>query len=144
LKNKPKSKRPVLSCQYGFTLLEVLIAVMIMGLSITALLQQFSVALRAGSKTREVIKAVTHAREKIEELKTKKELSESTESGSFENGYEWETHVFPYEYPEEDDSYETLKYETFQLNSIVSWQFGGREKQIQLSTLKTLKKKEWK
>ncbi len=32
----------------GFTLLEVLVAIMILAMSVTAILQQFSLALRAG------------------------------------------------------------------------------------------------
>jgi type II secretion system protein I len=134
------------SCQNGFTLLEVLVAVMILGLSITAILQQFQVALRAGSKTQDVTRAVIHAKEKLEELKVDKELSESSESGSFEDRYEWETHIVPYTYAEEgdDESYENLKYETFQLRSIVKWHYGEREKQVELTTLKTIRKKKWK
>lgn len=134
------------SSQDGFTLLEVLIAVMIMGLSITTIMQQFSVALRAGSKTQEVTKAVLHAKEKLEELKTKKDLSESTESGDFDDGHEWETQIIPYTYAEEDDaeSYESLHYETFQLKAIVTRHFGERASQIELTTLKTVRKREWK
>ncbi len=144
---KQKSEKLHCSCQSGFTLLEVLIAVMILGMSITTILQQFSVALRTGTKTQEVIKAVMHAKEKLEELKVKKELSESNETGSFEDGYEWETYVVPFIYGQEEDDdqdYEKLRYETFQLKSIVLWQHGERKKQIQLSTLKTIRKKKWK
>jgi prepilin-type N-terminal cleavage/methylation domain-containing protein len=146
LKNKQRNNKSPVSSQRGFTLLEVLIAVMILGLSITTILQQFSVALYSGSKTQEVIKAVIHAREKLEETKIKKELSESTESGSFEDGYEWETSVIPYIYPEESEdeqSYEKLMYETFQIKSVVTWRIGDHEKQIQISTLKTNRKLKW-
>ncbi len=134
------------SCQNGFTLLEVLLAVMILGLSITAILQQFQVALRAGSTSQDVTGAVIHAKEKLEELKVDKELSESSEGGSFDDGYEWETLITPYTYAEEgdDESYENLKYETFQLRSIVKWRYGEREKQVELTTLKTIRKKKWK
>ena len=62
-------------CQSGFTLLEVLLAVMILGLSITAILFQFQVALRAGSSSKDNTQAVVHAREKLEELKTQKKFS---------------------------------------------------------------------
>ena len=134
------------SCQNGFTLLEVLLAVMILGLSITAILQQFQVALRAGSTAQDITGAVIHAKEKLEELKIDKELSESSEGGSFDDGYEWETVITPYEYIEEgdDESYENLKYETFQLKSVVKWRYGEREKQVELTTLKTIRKKKWK
>ena len=133
-------------CRNGFTLLEVLLAIMILGLSITVILQQFQVALRAGSRTQGVTRAVIHAKEKLEELKVDKELSESSADGSFDDGYEWETLITPYTYAEEEDqeSYENLRYETFQLKSVVKWRYGEREKQVELTTLKTIKRKKWK
>lgn len=132
-------------CQNGFTLLEVLLAVMILGISVTAILYQFSVALRAGSTSQDVTTAVLHAKEKLEEIKIKKNLGESLESGSFEDGYLWETHstVYPLSEKEGESPDETVKHEIFQLKAIVKWQFGEREKQVELTTLKTVKKKEW-
>ena len=131
----------------GFTLLEVLIAVAILGTAIVVILLQFSVALRAGSITQNVTVAVLHAREKIEELKMERELSESANSGTFADGYEWETQVLPYRHeviPEDEQFYENLKVETYQLSSVVKWKDGERTKQVLLTTLKTVRKKEWK
>lgn len=130
----------------GFTLLEVLIAVAILGTAIVVLLLQFSVALRAGSITQNVTVATLHAKEKIEELKMERELSESSQSGTFGDGYEWETQVIPYRHetiPEDEQIYEGLKVETYQLSSLVKWKDGERTKQVLLTTLKTVRKKEW-
>jgi len=131
----------------GFTLLEVLIAVAILGTAIVVLLLQFSVALRAGSITQNVTVAVLHAKEKIEELKMERELSESSKSGTFSDGYEWETQVIPYRHetiPEDEQIYADLKVETYQLSSVVKWKDGERTKQVLLTTLKTVRKKAWK
>ena len=140
--NKPTSSP---GGQHGFTLLEVLIAVMILGLSITALLQQFQVALRAGSASGDVGRAVLHAKEKMETLKASDRLTDASESGSFDDGFEWTTESVPYQFAAEtgDDTYESLKYETFQLTASVSWKQGEREKQVQLTTLKTVRKETW-
>jgi type II secretion system protein I len=130
----------------GFTLLEVLIAVAILGTAIVVLLLQFSVALRAGSVTQNITVAILHAKEKIEELKMERELSESSQSGTFGDGYEWETQVIPYRHetiPEDEQIYEGLKVETYQLSSLVKWKDGERTKQVLLTTLKTVRKKEW-
>lgn len=149
MKNKPNNTQhgcTALRGQQGFTLLEVLLAVMILGLSIVAILQQFSVALRAGSTSQDVTRAVLHAKEKLEELKIKKNPAESSESGSFDDGYNWQTHVAIYLLPEiegESTAEDSLKHEIFQLTSTVTWQSGEQEKQIELSTLKTVKKKQW-
>jgi len=129
----------------GFTLLEVLIAVMILGLSLTAILQQFAVALRAGTAAQDITVAILHAKEKLEELKIRKDLAEGAEDGSFDDGYEWETRIEPYSYAGEQDAeaYETLKHETFKLTSTVKWRSGVRQRHVDLTTLRTTKKKEW-
>jgi len=118
---------------------------MILGLSLTAILFQFQVALRAGSKAQDVSRAAMLAKEKLEELKARKTFTAATESGSFDNGYSWETAVNPYAYEAaaDDSSYENLTYETFELTAIVTWQAEEREHHIEYSTLKTVKKQEW-
>jgi prepilin-type N-terminal cleavage/methylation domain-containing protein len=134
-----------LSSQCGFTLLEVMIAVMILGLSLTAILQQFSVAIRAGRKSHDVTHAMLHVKEKLEGLKVEKDLSESSDTGIFDDGCEWETRVEVFSYGEEgdDESYEDLKYETFSLVSTVTWNDGARKRSVELKTLKTVRTREW-
>lgn len=133
--------------QSGFTLLEVLLAVVIMGVSLTTILLQFQTALHAGSISQERTNAVIYAKEKLESLKIEDELSESSQSGTFENGYEWETEVSLYEYEEEDQeediSYEDLRHETYKLRAAVKWNSGINKRQVELITLKTVTRKEW-
>ena len=133
--------------QAGFTLLEVLLAVVIMGVSLTTILLQFQTALHAGSISQERTNAVIYAKEKLESLKIEDELSESSQSGTFENGYEWETEVSLYEYEEEDQeediSYEDLRHETYKLRAAVKWNSGINKRQVELITLKTVTRNEW-
>jgi len=129
----------------GFTLLEVLIAVVILGLSVTTILQQFSVALRGGSASQDTCRAVLYAKQKLEELKTAEAGELASESGSFDDGFAWETRIEPYtlaELPGEEVA-EQLRYELVQLTARVSWQSGVQQKRVELSTLKLVKKKEW-
>jgi general secretion pathway protein I len=130
--------------QAGFTLLEVLVAMMILGLSLGAILQQFALASRAGSASADATRATVLAREKIEELKMQRELSESVGRGSFDDGFEWETSVEFYGYDGiEDPVFEDMDYETYRLSAVVTWRVGNRSKQVELVTLRTLPKKEW-
>ena len=133
--------------QAGFTLLEVLLAVVIMGVSLTTILLQFQTALHAGSISQEKTNAVIYAKEKLESLKIEDEFSEASQSGTFENGYEWETEVSLYEYEEEDQeediSYEDLRHETYKLRAAVKWNSGINKRQVELITLKTVTRKEW-
>jgi general secretion pathway protein I len=150
LKNRKHDLTPrtALSASCGFTLLEVLLAVMILAITVTVLLLQFSVALRASTSTQEVTRATLYAKQKIEELKMVEELSESVQSGTFSDGYDWETRVMPYVHktaiPEDEQAYERLRVETFQLESTVKWRMGERTRAVTLTTLKTVRKKEWK
>jgi general secretion pathway protein I len=131
--------------QAGFTLLEVLLAVVILGVSLTTILLQFQTALHAGSISQERTNAVIYAKEKLESLKIEDELSESSQSGVLESGYEWETEVSLYEYEDQADdiSYEDLRHETYKLRATVKWNSGINKRQVELITLKTITRKEW-
>ena len=130
----------------GFTLLEVLLAIMIMALTLTAIMQQFSLALRGGAASQDVVRAVLHAREKLAELKCMEPVREGGDTGTFEDGYAWQTEVLPWEYAVagQEGEYEQLRYETFLLRATVTWSRGLHERQRSLETLKTVKKEQWK
>lgn len=138
-----KKKRP--RSEAGFTLLEVLLAVVILGVSLTSILLQFQTALHAGSISQDRTNAVIYAKEKLESLKIEDELSESSQSGVLESGYEWETEVSLYEYEDQADdiSYEDLRHETYKLRATVKWNSGINKRQVELITLKTVTRKEW-
>ena len=137
-KKKPRSEA-------GFTLLEVFLAVVILGVSLTTILLQFQTALHAGSISQERTNAFIYAKEKLESLKIEEELSESSQSGILESGYEWETEVSLYEYEdqEEDIAFEDLRHETYKLRATVEWNSGINKRQVELVTLKTVTRKEW-
>jgi general secretion pathway protein I len=131
--------------QQGFTLLEVLVAVMIMALSLGAILYQFALASRAGSASYDATRAVMHAREKLEELKTLPQLGEGAAGGSFDDGYEWATRVSFYGYDDVEDQsvFEGMRYETYHLAAVVTWRYGSRARQVELETLRTVRKRQW-
>ena len=130
--------------QQGFTLLEVLVAVMILAISVTAILSQFSVGMEAGGKSRDITEAVLHAKEKLEELKAFVESGQAGQSGSFDDGYTWETNVSLYELPEKESGVNEnlLSFDLLQLTVIVRWGTAGQERHMELSTLKAVKKKD--
>jgi general secretion pathway protein I len=130
--------------QNGFTLLEVLVAIMILGLSLAAILQQFALASRSGAASYEATRATMHAREKLEELKLRRQLGEGVQRGRFDDGFEWETRVQLYHYNEVEDQsvFETMRYETYLLSAVATWRYGNRARQVELETLRTVLKKE--
>lgn len=131
----------------GFTLLEVLLAVLILALAVPAILYQFSVGMEAGGRARDTTQAVLHAKEKIEELKALVDEQEDAgeESGAFGDGYTWETRIAPYELAErEPGENDMLRFELVELAVIVSWDAGWRTRQLELATLKAVKKKDFR
>ena len=57
-----------LSSNSGFTLMEVMVAMMILALSLTAILELFSDGMRAGSVSQKYLGAVYYAQEQMEEV----------------------------------------------------------------------------
>jgi general secretion pathway protein I len=146
LKNPTTPEGPVrpLLLKQGFTLLEVLLAVMILAVSVTAILSQFSVGMEAGGKARDITEAVLHAKEKLEEFKAFIDNGEGGQSGAFDDGYSWEALVSLYELPEKEagENENLLSFELLKLTVIVRWDTGAQARQVELSTLKAVKKKD--
>jgi general secretion pathway protein I len=132
--------------QSGFTLLEILLAISILGVAITVIMQQFSAGLRIARTSQTYTTATIYAKQKLEELQVEEEMKEKEESGSFDDGYYFRVSIMPYEEYMEDEEdeelFDHLPLEMFRLESVVSWKEGEKEKSITLVTLKTVKKKE--
>ncbi len=73
----------------GFTLLEVVVAMAIVGLGIVTLLELFSSGLRLGPKSSERTEAILYARQVMDEALIRREVARGREDGSFENKYRW-------------------------------------------------------
>lgn len=130
----------------GFTLLEIMVALAILGIALTVILQQFSVGLKSARISREYTTALIHAREKLEEFCLLKELSEEEESGEFEDGYSWRVVVAPFEEEEgkKEASTEFLLLTMYTITSMVSWEAGSKEKKVELATVRIVPKEGWK
>jgi len=133
-----------LRTERGFTLLEIMVALAIMGIALTVILQQFSAGLRTVRMTRDYTTALIHAREKLEELCLAKKLSEKEESGEFEDGYKWQVMIAPYEEEKKEGSTEFLLLSMYKVTSVVSWEAGNKEREVELATVKIVPKEGWK
>jgi general secretion pathway protein I len=89
----------------GFTLLEVIIAVAILGISLVLIMQLFSAGLRSARASCDFTRAVVHAKDKMEELSH----SMTNDSGDFEDGFRWETTVQDYKEEIGDTPYSLVK-----------------------------------
>ena len=89
-------------------------------------------------------RAVLLAKEKLEELKAFVDSGQEGQSGTSDDGYAWETRVSLYELPEKEagENENALSFELLKLTVIVRWDTGVQERQMELSTLKAVKKKD--
>jgi len=134
-----------LRSEKGFTLLEIMVAVAILGIALTVILQQFSAGLKTVMISREYTNALIHAREKLEEFCLEKEVSEKEESGDFEDGYKWRVVISPFEEEgKEEEDTEFLLLRMYTITSMVNWDAGGKERKVELATLKIAPKEGWK
>ena len=134
------------SCQRGFTLLEILLAISILGVAVTVIMQQFSAGMKIARMSQSYTTATIYAKQKLEELQVEEEMREGEESGDFEDGYQYRVSITPYEdYIEDDEDselFDLLPLEMYHLEAVVWWKEGEKEKSVALSTLKTVKKQE--
>jgi general secretion pathway protein I len=136
----PASQCRVSNC--GFTLIEILVAISILGISLVVVLQLFSGALKSSRVSDEYTRAVFYAQETMEEILLRTELTSGVEEGDFDNDYRWRAEIVRMEQIEEEAS--KLPFDTFQILVDVSWGrvTEGKGKHFQLSTLKVVKKEE--
>jgi general secretion pathway protein I len=120
----------------GFTLLEVLVALSILGIALTIILQLFSANLRALSASEDYVSAVTKAEAKMREVLDDKDLSEKSWSEITDDGYRMDVSIN-----------ETLKNRTDNLQVrvlevalTVYWTRNTKNKSLTLRTMKVVNK----
>lgn len=120
----------------GFTLLEILVAVAIIGISLTVIIQLFSSNLRAISVSKDYVHAVLKAEERMRELLEEENLSEGHYSEQTEDGYKIDIYISKFG----KDKSENLQVDLTQIDLSVSWTAGMKEKRFDLTTYKVMEK----
>jgi general secretion pathway protein I len=87
------SSKSSLHGRSGFTLIEVLVAMVVLSVSLVSIFQLFSGGLNARRRAEEVGRATFHAREKMEELLLYPEMTPGVLEGAWEDGYSWEAQI---------------------------------------------------
>lgn len=118
--------------QKGFTLIETLVAVMILSISLVVVMQLFSGGLKSNKISNDYLYGIFHAKEKMEELLLTDELLPGNLNGDFGDGYQWQADIAFVE--AEDGETEKLPVSTMNIRLDVSWLNGSREKHYVLST----------
>ncbi len=109
----------------GFTLLEVLIAFIILAVALVALLKAFSSGLRGLDAAAASAAALQHARSKIEEVGTVIPLEAGEYGGEFEDGTRWSVAIRPHE-AGEGAAAETVALVPYEIEVTASRERGGK------------------
>ena len=128
----------------GFTLIEVVIAIAILGVALTVIFELFSGGLRLGRVSREYVLAMNYASLKMEELTTKGEVREGTEEGEFNKEYRWQTFVKKLDLlPIEEKGIDFKPpIELMKIKVNVLWMSGTKERSTSIESYKAVKPEE--
>jgi len=122
--------------------MEIMVAVAILGIALTVIMELFSGGLRLGRKSQEYSRAVFYGRQLIEELCLKKEFSSSVEEGAFTgSAYRWRYEVTPI-FLVDSDKEEKFPLNIFKITVFVFWPSGDKKKNLTFETIKTVAKPE--
>ena len=123
----------------GFTLLEVLIALTIVGLGVVTLLQIFSLGLRLEARSMASTEAVTHGARVMDELLARRKLPEGSDSGTLGAVGRWKSQV----HTRRDSSPALVLSSKWELKEValeMTVTNEERERRIEVKTLRLVKK----
>ncbi len=124
----------------GFTLIEIVVAMAILGIGLVLVLELFGGGLRLGRTSEEYTRAVGLARMKMEEVSLAKSLEEGIQEGDFERNYHWTVEVKKVDLlPPRDTTYQPPA-DLFWIRVDVSWKSGLQEKSTTAETYRVFKK----
>ena len=120
----------------GFTLLEVLVALSIVAIAVTVVLQLYSADLRAISASEDYVSAVLRAEQRMREVFEDDGLSEKAWSETTRDGYKVDVVVSDVQ----KERTENLQVRLLQVNLTMRWMRGTKEKILTLRTMKIVNK----
>lgn len=114
----------------GFTLLEVIIALAILGVGFALAMELLATGIRSVKASEEYTQAVLLVRQKMAETAVTASLDGSTDVGEFDGGFRWTSEIYPL--PQEKD----LPAQLYQVRVRVTWPGRLGEKALDLYTLR--------
>jgi general secretion pathway protein I len=120
----------------GFTLLEVIVAMAILGIAITVVLQLFSANLRAISVSGDYVTAATRAEVKMREILSDDKLSEKSFSEVTQEGYRIDVLINDVL----KERTENLQVKLLEVDLTIHWIQGTKQKSMSLRTFKVVEK----
>lgn len=121
----------------GFTLIEVLVALVILGISLATLLHIFSESLNRARLSQTEMAASALAQSLLAGAGHTLPLRAGDTTGELPNGFTWRLHIEPY--GSEDDR-KSWQMGAVSISASVAWNDGGRKHSMTLTTLRAVAK----
>jgi prepilin-type N-terminal cleavage/methylation domain-containing protein len=121
----------------GFTLLEVVLAMAIVGVGVVTLLEIFSLGLRLGAKSSVETEAMAYGRQVMDEVLARASIEQGPTQGTFQERGRWHLRVQNVREPERTLSLGS-EWELKEVTIAVQLMDGGRE--VELKTFKLVRK----
>ncbi|MBI4773611.1 MAG: type II secretion system protein [Deltaproteobacteria bacterium] len=131
------------SNQRGFTLLEILVALTLMGLVLTTVIELLSSSLNTAAVAKETAQAALLGRRLMDGLLGQDETFENEDwpqGGALDDVYSWRVTITPYLDLDVEDAEETFPFIIYSCDLSVEWQSGIRTRSVHLKALKTVPK----
>ncbi|MEE9412665.1 MAG: type II secretion system protein [Methylococcales bacterium] len=128
------------SCQYGFSLLEILVAFTIMAISVTMLLQIFGKNTQIAYHSESYTQATSLAESLLDSVGREEKLPESSNNGVFGDKYHWDVSVTEYLPIEEDINFDLMSYQLYKVVVKVAWGQDEKQRSVVLNTLRIAQK----
>jgi general secretion pathway protein I len=123
----------------GFTLIEIVVAMAILGVGLIVIIELFSGGLRLGRISEEYTQAVGLARMKLEEIFLAEQLKEGSEQGEFNKDFRWQVGVKKVDLlPVEKGLEFKPPVEFYQIKVNIFWKSGSKERSTEIESFRTI------
>jgi prepilin-type N-terminal cleavage/methylation domain-containing protein len=133
-------RRRLSSLAPGFTLLEVVVAMTIVGIGVVTLLEIFSSGLRLGSRSSAATEAMIYGRQAMDEILLRRRIEEGPQQGSLNERARWKLGVEPVREPPDTLSLSSA-WELKEITLDMRVTDTGRDRPVELRTYRLVRKK---
>jgi general secretion pathway protein I len=123
----------------GFTLIEIVVAMAILGVGLIVIIELFSGGLRLGRISEEYTQAIGLARMKLEEISLAEQLREGSEKGEFNKDFRWQVGVKKVDLLLVEKGLEFKPpVEFYQIKVNITWKSGYKERSTEIEFYRTI------
>ena len=133
-------RRGFSSLSAGFTLLEVVVAMTIVGIGVVTLLEIFSTGLRLGSRSSATTEATTYGRQAMDEILLRRKIEEGALQGALNERARWKLGIEPVREPSDTLSLSSA-WELKEITLDLRVTDAGRDRPVELRTYRLVRKK---